>query len=187
MKKDIESKQSQPESKQKAEPNRFFQGNEKIHSDTFKLEVAKVKKNISWNDTPNFEDVEHTHFFVTYDSNGRKMVYSGPTAGHSHKMEYWVDADGNLKAKCGPPVRIIAGKEYPYYSAMGVKSRQENTGRVVKNDIQDMHTHEVTYLRSNEVEKRTINIEAEKAKYDKQQFEAAGQRPLPQVSEQAVR
>ena len=118
----------------KPEPNRVFANQMTIASDLFKLEPANMSKNTSWNDkAPILIPVEHCHFFRTYDSNGKRMDVCNHVGGHSHKVTVTVNRSGDLIAECSPAI---------------------NT------KFNDSHTHAVTYLRSDKVQRRVMNKEA---------------------------
>lgn len=132
--------------KKLSEPKRVYKGDLEIDHDLFKLEVSTMRKNISINETdPLYTGVEHCHFFHSYDSNGRKQDSCAPIAGHTHEVEMFVNADGDIDAKVGPAVVKKGGKYVPFAN--------------------DNHTHDATYLRSEKIKIRTVNNEAVKA-YD---------------------
>ena len=122
-------------------PVRHYKGQTEVDHDLFKLEVASTKKNIGLPHAPRWEDAEHTHFFHTYDSKGKKMTYSASISGHCHEVTV-ENVDGKLVAKCGPPVR------------------KYKNNRVEKLPDHDQHTHDVTYLYSEKVEARKLNEQA---------------------------
>lgn len=129
---------------------RFFAGMETIHSDLFKLDVADVLKNMGIDgQDPDYIKVPHSHFYHTYDSDGRKQVRCVAIAGHCHEMTEEADPDGGPPlVSCGPAVkevrRKIKGKFVKVYEPL----------------TDDPHVHEVVYMRSNEVAKRQVNPDA---------------------------
>lgn len=117
---------------------RVYKGEAEVDHDLFKLEVANLKKNISIDDEkPLYVGVEHCHFFHSYDSSGKKQETCNPIAGHSHKVDFEVDENGELNITCGPPIVKSGGKYLP-----------------LKNDT---HTHDIRYLRSEKIKVRKIN------------------------------
>jgi len=115
--------------------NRVYAQDLEIDSDLFKLEVNMMKKNLGADDKkPLLTGVEHCHFFRTYDSSGKKQNKCGSIGGHYHEVSVSVDSKGNLKAECS--------------KAIGTK-------------FNDDHVHNVAYIRSDKVQKRTINEDAQ--------------------------
>jgi len=146
------------ESKKKATPKksntiqRRYKDSSKLHHDLFKLKVADMQKNIAWDGTEDLRSVEHCHFFHTVDSDGKVLTNSSAIGGHFHKMEVVVNDDGVPMVKCiSGPVRFA-------------KKKNRRTGKWEKviaptNDF-DYHTHEIEYLKSEEITVRKTNIEA---------------------------
>lgn len=133
----------------KPKTKRVYSQDMLVDSDTFKLEVENYAKNVSYDDkNPLIVGVPHCHFFHTYDSSGKPMIYSNAVGGHHHKITVEEDEQGNLIAKCGPAI----------YSN-NVKSEKLN----------DSHTHEVNYLKSDRFKVRKMHEEAAKfiANYDR--------------------
>jgi len=113
---------------------RVYNKDLEFDSDLFKLEVTNMLKNIGAEDKkPLLTNVEHCHFYRTYDSNGKKQTKCSSIGGHHHEITVSVDSKGNLVAECSP--------------AVGTK-------------FNDNHTHKVTYLKSDRLQKRKPNIEA---------------------------
>lgn len=115
---------------------RSYTGKKEIDSDTFKLEVAAYKRNISFDPArPQYEHIEHCHFYHTYDSNGRQCTTCNAVGGHQHTVTVEYDENGQmLSADCGPSV-----------------------GRAGDN-----HIHTIRYIKSDRVERRIINENAQK-------------------------
>jgi len=125
---------SKPAEVKQAPIQRNYTKDMNIDSDLFKLEVSNLMKNVSYDETrPILVPVEHCHFFRTFDSSGKKQTTSNAVGGHYHNVTICVDDEGNLSGKCGP--------------AMGSK-------------IADDHIHNVSYIRSNELELRKVNPKA---------------------------
>lgn len=116
----------------------------KVHHDLFRLDIANTKKNVSYNeDLPNMVDVPHAHFYHTVTSDGKALENSAPTAGHFHPIEIEYDDDGKIiSAKCGRAMVMHKGKPAPYKY--------------------DEHTHEMSYIVSEVVERRMTNSDAVK-------------------------
>lgn len=137
-------------SKKKHVGKRFFSGTEVIHSDLFKLEIADVLKNMGIDgQDPEYLKVPHTHFYHTYDSDGRKQVRCVAIAGHFHPMHEERDPEG------GPPL-VTCGP-----ATKQVRKKVKGKFITVEEELHDdPHVHEVTYIRSNEVAKRQANNDA---------------------------
>jgi len=105
-------------------------------SDLFKLEVTNMVKNLGAEDNnPILANVEHCHFYRTFDSNGRKQTRCSFVGGHTHDVEVKVNKNGELTATCSP--------------AIGTK-------------FGDNHTHKIDYLKSDKLQKRKINEDAQR-------------------------
>jgi len=123
------------EQEEKTEVRRVMKGSQKVFHDLFKLEVALLKRNMSYNKaSPIWEHVEHVHYFHTYDSNGRKMSESVAVCGHKHPVtveEVKRKVNGetviDLVATCG----VVEG-----------------------------HSHKCTYIRSMEIAERKVSEKA---------------------------
>jgi len=136
--------------------DRVFSGKALIFHDLFKLTVAKMKKNMSWQPIPadEYTEIEHVHFFHTYDSSGRKQEHSTSVGGHFHIMKVVQNEDGVPTVKCDSgPVKYIRQKNK--------FSKRYERVLVPVNDV-DKHTHDSIYLQSNELSVRKINEEAAK-------------------------
>ena len=136
---------------------RIFPKDRTIVHDLYKLKVASMLRNISWNAVPENVSIEHCHFFHTVDSDGKVQTTSTAIGGHFHEMEVIPQANGVAKVICksGP---MTHGKtkfrgqwkktNVPYYP----EDKEGNIG--------DDHTHEVQYISSCEITPRINNIEA---------------------------
>lgn len=141
--------------------NRVYGSKVKIKTDLFKLEVAECNMNKSWNDVPNLESVEHVHFFHTYDSDGRKMTKTNTVAGHFHAIE--VEDQGNDK-----PAKIISVSPPMRELRRRIKGKFTKVFEPIDSALEDEHTHEITYRRTEIVDARqvspnAVSIEAQEA------------------------
>jgi hypothetical protein len=128
--------ESQEISTEASKTKRVYSSNFIIDSDMFKLEIANMLRNMSHDDKkPLLLPVEHCHFYRTYCSNGRVQTKSNYVGGHTHEIKVSEDKNGNLKASCTQPI----GSKWS----------------------EDKHTHKVVYIKSDKVEKRRINAEAQ--------------------------
>lgn len=138
---------------------RVYDGQEEVDHDLFVLQTRGTKKEIGYNARPehkNYMLVDHMHRFHTHDSNGRLQQFACSGLGHTHEVIVEYNEDGSIKtAKCSPPLRKHKGKMIPY--------------------PMDNHTHEITYVRSEKIAKRTVSQEAAKtmSAYFQQENEAA--------------
>ena len=140
---------------------RVFGNQFSFKSDLFKLEVAECMMNKSWNDVPNLEAVEHVHFYHTFDSDGRNMARTNTVANHYHIIEYKEQGEDK-------PVKIISVSGPMRDVRKKIKGKWVKVSEPVDSTLEDNHTHEITYRRSEEITARQIspsavNIEAAEA------------------------
>lgn len=132
--------------KQPTQP-RFFQKTQEIHCDTFKLEVAKMKKNLALlGAADDIVNIEHCHFFRTYNSDGKKETHCHPVGGHTHEVVY-KEVEGGVAeiVSISGPVSIVTKV---------VKGKRQKISQPMNADIEDFHTHDITYHGSSSVMKR---------------------------------
>jgi hypothetical protein len=111
---------------------RTFEKDRLIASDLFRLEIASMRKNIGFDaKNPIWEGVPHIHFFHTRCSDGRVQLECSAVGGHKHKMI------ALSSEKSGEVTQYACGP------AAG-----------------DNHTHDVTYIQSEEVSARIKNEKA---------------------------
>lgn len=150
---------AEPKKKTTSKPveRRIFKGDQKIVHDLYRLE----NENVVNNESPYRNDGEemlvykpHSHFYHTYDSSGRALTNSSPTGSHFHAMTITPQPDGLPPiVECGPAVewkRVQQGRRWvnklvPYQPSKG---------------LVDDHTHEVRYMGSDDILKRTISGDA---------------------------
>ena len=134
-----------------------------IKSDLFKLEVATCNLNKGWNDAINLESVEHVHFFHTYDSDGKlmgKREANGETkgktnsvAGHFHEIVF--EDRGPNK-----PVEIISVSGPMREVKRRVRGKWVRVVEPIDPNLDDSHTHDVIYRRTENVKMREVVPEA---------------------------
>lgn len=125
-----------------------------FNHDLFRLNTAAFKRNMAWSKKmkPIWEEIDHKHFFHTFDSDGRKLTRSNSTAGHFHEVEVIDNGDGNVPTvKAGP--------------AMEEKlSLDEDTGTYKKKAYpltgNAAHTHKMEWVASDRMKTRKSNGEA---------------------------
>lgn len=115
---------------------RVFSQEKKLVTDTFKLTVETMKKDIGVEGAPipRIENFEHSHIYRTYSSSGKFNKVCSAVGGHTHKVTV-EEVDGQFKVTVGP--------------AIGDNGQPISFGKGKK--IIDNHTHEAVYLRSDEV------------------------------------
>jgi hypothetical protein len=133
----------------------------------FKAEVADTLKNTSWTrGNPKIVKIEHCHFFHTIDSNLREQKYTTPVNNHYHKVSWFIDSDGELRAECGPPIRKVT------------KTRRDGSTRTVEEPITfendhteengledtiiDDHRHDMTYIGTDRISPKIVKAMQEK-------------------------
>jgi hypothetical protein len=128
----------------------IYSGEQVFRSDLYKLLVETRLHNVAWTGEPDYQELEHCHFFHTFDSKGREQTCCVSTGQHHHKMKV-------TKVKGGvPKVECISGPM--------CWTKKKVRGRWTKVEIpfneDDQHTHEVKYIRSHKVVMRKTNAEA---------------------------
>ncbi len=136
--------------------------------DLFKLAVATMEKNVSYDDKPDVVKLEHCHIYHTIDSSGKPQNTSTAVGGHFHMVEVIAGDGGVPTLKVGPPVKWVKKRVrgvmkkimQPIFlesASVDDDGRPDNAER-----HKDTHTHEVLYLGSEEITLRKPNIEAGK-------------------------
>ena len=121
--------------KKETAPKRVYSNNITVDSDLFKLEVESMQKNMGvQGQKPNIEKIEHCHFYRTFDSSGKETKRCSFVGGHTHEMTVSTDEKGNLIAEASEALGALQG---------------------------DNHTHKVRYIKSDKIEKRRINTDAQ--------------------------
>lgn len=150
------------------EPKVVYKGTQSFRHDLFRLSLASLKRNQSFKKgVVKIEEIQHSHFFHTFDSNGRAQTHCTPTGGHFHEVKWEVGADGILIASCGPALRHV-------YKKRG--GQQRKITELVKWDdevndkvVVDSHTHDVVYAWSEEITTDTANKRRNAQEYMAQQ------------------
>jgi len=120
-------------------PKRRYSNDLEVDTDTFKLELSYFIKNIGFDDqAPLPTSVEHCHFFHTYDSSGKPQDKCNSVGGHWHDIKVTLDEEGNLTAECSTP---------------------RSNRPLIDNDS---HVHKVTYIKSDRIQVRKLNPDAQK-------------------------
>lgn len=166
---DSKTIKSSKTAKPKVEPRIIERSKRKVLHHLFKAEIAKFKKNTSHTPgAPRFLDVEHVHFFHSVDSVGHAQQFTNHVGGHCHKVEWSVDENGSLVAKCGPAVRkkkkmTRNGVQTVYEPVFYERKFSEESGYTENIDeiatterIVDNHRHEMTYLGSDDVDPKIM-------------------------------
>lgn len=134
---------------------RTFKGNREVVHDLFRLEPAVYKNNVSYKFyEPKIEEEDHKHYFHSIDKKGKPKQVSSKDIGHYHYITIKADENGNMVTECGPPMRKVVkrirGKEKTveeqiFYGAETLEKA------LVEGGVVDIHTHEVTYLDSEQI------------------------------------
>lgn len=154
---DQEQESIQPkQTKQESQP-RVFSHAQVIHGDLFKSSVAKMIKDLGMDKSPFRVELEHTHVFRTFDSEGKKHNYCVSVGNHTHEVKWETDPNGVARIiEVGPPVKEAfkidrRGRRTKVYVPITDESDAE---------YHDTHTHELTYLYSYNTEIRRTNLQA---------------------------
>lgn len=146
--------------------------------DVFHCKPTAMKKNISYTHlSPELVNVDHAHIFHSHDNRGRPNSQTQKMGGHFHYVEQYVDKKtGEIKAKCGPAMRIVTNmlsNGRTVQSIQPVFELQEvvRDGIVQHHKLVDDHTHEMAYLGSETLSGKIIS---DKLKEDKTQAQAMG-------------
>lgn len=132
---------------QTVQPRIQWKNQVQFRHDLFKLELAKMRKNVSWKrQRPELVDAEHVHFFHSHTSTGTAQKYCVTVGGHFHEVKTSIDQDGNMTATCGPALRKVDKK----LSNGTIKTLIEEITYQHEEfgDMGDNHTHNVIYLAS---------------------------------------
>lgn len=135
------------QTKSEASSPRLYAGQELLNHDLFRLKNALMFRNVSYSNTLQLEPAEHSHFFHTIDSNGKKLPYCGAIGGHFHEMTVVESKDGVPQVTCGPAVRWVTKK---------VNGKRKQVAEPIPYDT---HTHVVEYISSERISQRKTNQE----------------------------
>jgi len=144
-------------------PNIIWKGNREFRHDLFKLELERMKKNMSFRSNQiDIQEVEHCHFYHSVSNKGTANQYSSPVGGHFHEVFTSTDANGNIIAKCGPAlqkvtIKIRTGKfikriipvEYSYVDDI------DGRDKILK----DEHLHNISYIGSEIISSQRIKAQ----------------------------
>ncbi len=137
--------------------------------DVFMSDAKDCARNISFVYLkPEIVMVPHKHVYHSHNNQGKKLARTGSAAGHWHYIEHFVNAAGEIKAKCGPAMHEVtiispSGRSYNKIEEVAFEREVTNgpnagsTERVV-----DDHTHEMAYLGSEELSPQGIQAALEK-------------------------
>jgi len=139
---------------QSNETTRRFNQGFRIESDTFQLTTSKLIKDINnkIND-PFFVKHDHQHIWRTFDSDGKKQIYSSPVGGHFHEITF-------EESKNGEPAKVLSISEPLTFGIEMVRGKPKKVAKPLAEYLEDKHTHEVLYLKSDVVESRVQNPKA---------------------------
>lgn len=128
---------------------RFYPGKEEMISDLFKLELSYMLKNQAIDGhEPEYEKVEHVHFFRTVDSGGKTTTTSNAIGGHFHEVKWHKDLSGNVVIdSVSPAMKWVT------------RGAGKNKRRVMEALSHDNHEHTITYKRSHSFKAMELNKE----------------------------
>lgn len=150
---------SKPKSKKAAQQWKdIYQTSIEFKSRLFRLKPAKMMKHVLLgNDQETFADVQHQHFYHTYDSSGKFQPHSVAVGGHFHIMTMTDDPEtGEPIVTCSGPKTFAYKKNKKVIVDLPPFKATDDQG----NDIVDRHTHEVVYERTSKIKPRTVNAES---------------------------
>ncbi len=136
--------------------SRVYKSTQTVDHDLFKLKVAKMIKNAGYNEeAPLIQAIEHTHFFHTVDSSGKRQTTSTATGGHHHSVVVVQGPNGVPTLEVSGPMRWVKKK------SRGQWKRIEEPVTIGKGDgaEADNHAHEVEYCGSERITLRKPNME----------------------------
>jgi len=147
-------------------------GHTEVRHDLYKLEVAQMKKNVSWKYlAPRIETLEHCHIFHSHnEKNGLPNKYCTPVGGHFHEVSVVWDGDNIVSLKCGPPLsrkkRMIPGLRGNKIVSSVEAVKYLTHPKSGEPDIVDTHEHEISYRHSETITQasRSARSELERAK-----------------------
>ena len=134
----------------KTVPKIKWKGDKEYRHDKYKALPMEFKKNVSWKkNEPKITKIEHSHYFHTINSQGRKQKYTSTMGDHFHEVTTEV-VDGELVAKCGPPIT-----EKDLKTPRGVKRFKKpvqwpsiNMDTGDQELLVDEHAHDMQYVNS---------------------------------------
>lgn len=149
--------------KQSVQPKLNFRDQMTINSHCFKLLATLMKKNTSWQKGVVILDtIEHGHYFHSHNSWGMPQKLCSAVGGHFHEIEWFVDEQGNMKAKCGPALK----KEFrrlPNGLSKTSHAQIKFEDKINEKTILDNHTHEIEYQHSSNLSLANGSASAVKA------------------------
>lgn len=132
----------------------ILKGSQEFRTDLFKSDVRKFMRNTSFKKgVVSILELDHTHTFHSFNSQGKEQEFSSPVGGHFHKViRRYTDKDGNICLEMGPPLQWKQKKrpsgakkvltEVKWYNA----DAEDNSGE--QSNIHDRHTHKWIYQSS---------------------------------------
>lgn len=136
-------------------PKTVYRDQVQIDHHLFKGEVAKCIKRDKFGPIP-FLQIEHVHFFHSVNSAGQKQRFSNAVAAHMHEWTYQSNPEtGEWEAKCGPPLRknVRLGKNGQTKVTYDRIKFKDDEG----NQIDDNHSHQMSYMGSQKISQATVN------------------------------
>lgn len=148
-------KKPQPKKSTAPQIKRTQRGTRVEVCDHFKAEVCEVKYNRSYQKgVVTIEPIEHAHFFHTINSRMQRKNTTTSNAGHFHEIIMKADADGNLVAECGPPMKTISVKTPVGYKKRVVPLKWEDA--INERWVEDKHQHKMRYIDSETISEQGV-------------------------------
>ncbi len=144
---------SPPPDRSNAGGKRFYKGAQEIDHDLFKLDIARMKKDVSFSEIPEYQFIEHVHMFHSVDARGRPQDSCSPVGNHTHLVKViGVSKDGVPKLEISPAVRFVIQK---------IKGRKVRVAVPISEleEDGDEHTHRAIYIRSERIKLQETNAE----------------------------
>lgn len=112
---------------------RTFTGKTEIASDTFKLNVSSFKKDVFIGGVDRVQaDVEHCHFYHTFDSDGKHMTKCNAVGGHSHIVKVNFDENGEMiNAECMPELNHTHTLTYLKSDKVQIRTKNAEYAKIV--------------------------------------------------------
>lgn len=132
----------------KKQPQIVFKDQKEMRHDVFKADLQNFLENTSFTrGMVNIVRREHTHIYHNINSQCKNLEYTNAIGGHFHKVELSEDENGNVVAKCGPPLRNGV-KRLPNGSFKKTIEPVTWFDGMNNRNVVDDHTHELIYQHS---------------------------------------
>lgn len=130
-----------------------FRQDLELISHSYKLLVTPMQKNQSWTEVPNWQTVEHVHWFHTLNSHGKPNDKCNPIAGHFHEIK----------------VELLPGEKVPTVTVGPAMIMVTKKVQGILRQVPELynepnpHTHEARYIDSHKFKIKQINHNAQRS------------------------